>query len=188
MRPLLIAGLAVLTGCATRPGPNSISWNPVNAHPTGTPAPAVKEGQLLLFGRAVRSDRTYAAPVVVDCKLQPEQPSTNNIFYIDLVPGGQPPTELPSDYLGIKLIHGQGLYVSLTRGGQPTDLIKPIPVHADADGGYELAVEVRRDGLGVRVNGETANINQAIPFDEFRIELRTFPPPNSWHVTKFSIH
>ena len=188
MRPLLIVVLIVLAGCATRPGLNSMEWNLVNAPPNGTPAPVVEKGQLILSGRAVRSSGTYAAPVTIECRLQPPQASTNGTFYIDLVPEGQPATALPSDYLGIELMHGQALHVWLSHGGQPTPLIKPVSVRVDADGGYKLAVEVRRDGFGVRVNGEAVTVDQAVPFDEFRIELRTFPPSSSWRVSDFAIH
>lgn len=164
-----------------------MEWNLVNEHPSGTPPPAIEKGQLVLSGRAVRSSRTYTAPVTIDCRLQPQEASTNSTFYIDLVPEDQPATTLPSNYLGIELIHGQELRAWVSRGSQPTPLIKPVPVHADADGGYKLAVEVRRDGLEVRVNGEPVNVDKAVPFDEFRIELRSFPPPNSWRVSDFSV-
>jgi hypothetical protein len=187
MRPLFILLLVALSGCATRPGSNSMEWNLVNAHPSGTPAPTIENGQLILSGRAVRSSRTYTVPVTIECRLQPQQADTNSTFYIDLVPEGQLPNALPNDYLGIKLVHGQELRAWVSRGNQPTPLIKPVTVSADGDGGYKLTVDVQRDSLAVQVNGKTVKVDTAMPFNEFHIELRSFPPPSSWHVRDFSI-
>ena len=165
-----------------------MEWNLVNAHPTGTPAPVLEKGELTLSGRAVQSRGTYTAPVTIECGLQPQPATTNSAFYIDLVPAGQPATALPGDSWSIKLIHGQTLQVWATHGSQPTPLIEPVPLRAAAEGGYKLAVDVRRDGLEVRVNGETVKVDKAMPFDEFHIELRSFPPPNSWRASNFSVH
>ncbi len=188
MRRLLIFGLIALAGCATRPSSSSIEWSIVKAHPSGTPEPTVQNGQLVLSGRAARSSKTYAAPATIECELQPQQASTNSTFYIDLVPEGQSLDVLPVDYLGIKLVHDQQLYVWLSQGSQPTQLIKPVSVHADSEGGYKLSVELRPDGLGIRVNNETFKIDKVMPFDKFRIELRTFPPANSWQIRNLSVY
>jgi hypothetical protein len=90
--------------------------------------------------------------------------------------------------VGIKILHGQELRAWVSRGSQPTLLIKPVPVRPDAKGGYQLIIDVQRESLAVRVNGETVKADAAVPFAEFRIQLRTFPPPSSWRVTNFSIH
>lgn len=188
MRLLLIVGSLALAGCATVSGPRSIEWNPIDAHPSDTPEPVVEEGKLVLSGRAVRSQTAYAAPVTIECEAQPVDASTNSCLYIDLVPENQPTTQLPNDYLGIKLVHGETLQIWATRGGEPTYLIKPASVRADADGRYKLMVQARLDGIIVQVNNETVRVDYPVPYGKFTIELRTFPPPNPWRVDSFSVH
>lgn len=188
MRPLLSVGLVALVGCATVLGPRSIEWNPIDAQPSDTPAPVVEEGKLVLSGRAVRSQSAYTAPVTIECEAQPAEASTNSCFYIDLVPENQPTTQLPNEYLGIKLVHSGTLQIWATRGGEPTYLIKPAAIRADADGRYKIIVQARLDGIIVQVNNETVRGDYPVPYGKFTIELRTFPPPNPWRVDSFSVH
>jgi len=188
MRLFPIVALIALAGCATRsPGPNSIEWYPVAAHPGGAPAPAVENGSLILFGSAVRSSGTYAAPVTIECEIQPQPASSNSTFYIGLVPEGQPTSTLPADYVGIKLVYERELSAWLSQSNQLTTLIKPTLVRANANGSYRFSIAVHGDGIVVQANNETARIDKVLPFEKFHIELRTFPPPNSWRVQNFSV-
>ncbi len=187
MRLLFIVGLLAMVGCATTPHMGTMEWNTYLAHPDGASA-VVKDGELVLSGRAIRSHATYAAPVTVECELQSGQTSSNGGFCIDFVPGGASATALPQEYIGIKLCSDNTLEAWASRSNQPPHLIKKstaIPINAL--GRYKLTVEVRQGGFTARANGVLMIIDQPVPYDRFHIELRTFPPPSQWRVRDFSV-
>jgi hypothetical protein len=188
MRPLLIVWLLALAGCATAPNPETMEWSTALAHSDGTPEPVLKDGRLVLSGRAIRSRTAYAAPFTLECELQSAQTSTNGGFCIDFVPEGASTAVLPEEYVGIKLSNDNTLEAWGSGSNQPAHLIKKSgAILLDALGGYKLTVEVRHGGFTVYVNGELMKIDQPVPYDRFQIQLRTFPPPSQWVVRDFSI-
>jgi hypothetical protein len=124
----------------------------------------------------------------LECELQPGQSATNNTFYVDFVPEDEPLGEFPKDRVAFQLIHNQTVQLSVTRGTQATQLLKPETIHADTNGWYELAITARPDGIDVRVNGQMTTVDYPMPYPRLRIELRAFPPPSPWRVSNFSIH
>jgi hypothetical protein len=165
-----------------------MEWNTVLARPDVAPEPVVKDGELVLSGRAIQSRATYAAPLTVECDLRSGQTSSNGSFYIDFVPSRASAAALPQEYIDIKLCGDNTLEAWASRSNQPPHLIKKstaIPIKAL--GQYKLTVEVRHGGFTARANGVLMMIDQPVPYDRFQIELRTFPPPSQWRVRDFSV-
>jgi hypothetical protein len=191
MRLLLIIGLLATVGCASAPTPGStpgsMEWDTVLAQPDGAPKPFVKDGQLVLAGGAVRSRTTYTPSFTMECELASAQASSNASFYIDFVPQDASTAVLPQEYVGIKLNNGT-LEAWASTSNHPARLIKSTAVHVSAEGRYKLAMEVLRDGFTVAVNSVPMMIDVPVPYDKFRIELRSSPPVSQWVVSNFTIH
>jgi hypothetical protein len=191
MRLLLIVGLLATVGCATAPNPGStpgsMEWDTVLAHSAGAPEPLVKDGQLVLAGRAIRSRATYTPSFTLECELQSTQTSSNGSFYVDFVPQDASAAVLSQEYVGIKL-ESSKLEAWASTSNHPPRLIKSTAVQVSAEGRYKLAIEVQRDGLTVDVNSVPMVIDLPVPYDRFRIEMRASPPPARWLVRNFTIH
>jgi hypothetical protein len=188
MRLLFTVGLLALAGCATAPNPGAMVWNTIMAHSDDAPNPMLKDGELVLSGRAIRSRATYAAPFALECELQSGQTSSNGGFYIDFVPGGASAAALPQEYVSVKLCDDNTLEAWASRSNQSPHLIKKstaIPIKAL--GQYKLTMEVRHGGFTACANGVLMAIDQPVLYDRFQIELRTFPPPSRWRVRNFSV-
>jgi hypothetical protein len=190
MRLLLIIGLLATVGCATtqNPGPSSggMEWDTVLAQPGGAPKPFVKDGQLVLVGGAVRSRATYTPSFTLECELQSTQVSSNVSFFIDFVPQDASTVVPSQEYVGIKLNNGT-LEAWASTSNHPARLIKSTAVQVSAGGRYKLVVEVLRDGFTVDVNSVPMMIDLPVPYDRFRIELRSSPPLSQWVVSNFTI-
>ena len=190
MRLLLVLGLVTLVGCATAPSPASnpggMEWDTVLAYPGGSPKPFVKDGQLVLSGGIVRSRTTYTPSFTLECELASAQASSNVSFCIDFVPQNASAAVLPQEYVGIKL-NNSALEAWASTSNHPERLIKSIVVQPSVGGRYKLAIKVQRDGFTVDVNGVPMNIDLPIPYDKFRIELRSSPPLSQWVVSNFAI-
>ena len=186
MRQLLIVGLLAMVGCATAPNPSSvpgsIEWDTVLAHSVGAPEPAVKDGQLVLSGRAMCSRATYTPSFTLECEVQSTL-SSNASFYIDFVPQDASAAVLPQRYVSIKLNNNSALEVWASTSNQSPRLIKSTVAQASAEGRYKLVIEVQRDGFTV----DGTKVDLPIPYDRFHVELRTFPPPSQWLVRNFTI-
>jgi len=165
-----------------------MEWNALLPHTDASPPPTIENGQLILSGDAVRSRTAYAAPLTIECELQSETPSAESDFYLNLVPRNVPAKELAQDYFGIKLRADQTtLEIWESHGNQPAHLLKSTAIQVAREGHYKLVVEVQRGNFSVDANGVTISVKQAVPFDRFQVELRTFPPPSLWHVINFVI-
>ena len=165
-----------------------MEWNALLPHPDASPSPTIENGQLVLSGCAVRSRSVYSAPLTIECELQSEAPSAKGDFYINLVPQNVPAKELAQDCFGIKLSDDQTtLEIWESHGNQPAHLIKSTAIPVESKGHYKLVVEVQRGNFSVDANGVTISVKQAVPYERFQVELRTFPPNSLWHVINFTI-
>jgi hypothetical protein len=191
MRLLVIVGLLAVVGCATAPNPGPVSgsmeWGTVLTHSAGAPEPFVKDGQLVLVGRAIRTHATYTPSFRLECELQSTPASSNGSFYVDFVPQDASAAVLSQEYLGIKL-NDNTLEAWAATSNHPPRMIKSTAVQVSADGRYKLAIEVQHDGLTVNVNSVPMTIDLPVPYDRFHIELRTSPPPTQWIIRNFTIH
>jgi hypothetical protein len=188
MRLLLTVGLLAMAGCATAPNPSMMEWNPITAHSDGAPEVALKDGELMLFGRAIRSRAIYTAPLTVGCELRSGQNSTNGCFYVDFIPEGASVEALPREYVSFKLGNDNTVEAWASRSNEPPRLIKKSgQIQVDGLGSYKLTVEVQHGGFTAHVNGVPLMIDLPMPYNKFRIELRTLPPPSQWYVRDFSV-
>ena len=206
--PMTFLGVLVITllgiGCAG--GPRSIVWDalpfPKDSDwqaSKGEPA-VMGQGELLLHGQDVRTQRTYVAPVVIECDVVLESRTANDgSFDLYFLPTGQPLDAIPHQLTKFRIIYSNtGEYGSVDRleidrqeGGKGLVVWSGPPIKVEVGKVYHLKISVLAEGrLNININGVAAGIPDTVvlPSRFFQVQLGGWQPANRWHVRNFSIH
>jgi len=189
---LLGAALLALAGCASGPRPRSVMWRVLPDRQAESPAPQIESNELVLDGRAVRTQRTFSVPLTVELEVATEPNSTNAAFFLQFDPVDAIQRNTPADFLAVKLRQVEAkktsILVWISQGAQPRHLLPMDTVVAHQQGSpYRLGIESKADGLALHIDQETFKIDAAFPYDQFYVQLRTFPPPSRWRVRSFTV-
>ncbi len=202
---LSILAVALLgIGCAS--GPRPVAWDRLpfpkdsDWHGSrGEPA-AMGQGDLLLDGQDVRTQRAYVAPVTIECDVVLEGRTANDgSFDIYFLPTGQSLDVVPRQLTKFRIIYSNtGDYGSVDRleidrreGTRGFTVWTGPPFKVGAGKVYHVKINVLVAGkLSVSVNGVASDIPDTIllPYRSFQVQLGGWQPGNRWRVRNFSIH
>jgi hypothetical protein len=193
------AVVLVCAGCASMSGPRSISWESVS-HPNQTNGvAAVENHQLVLENREVRTDKTYATPLTLECDASPSD-AVSSDFGIKFVPSTASGAsgELERMFV-LGFVKGSSLMAGFSiaslqgselathsvwekRGDSQWLVLKP----GDA---CHIRLTLNKDHLEIGINGQTFSVREAgLPYERFRIQLSCLGATNRWSVRNFVVH
>ncbi|HXI84942.1 MAG TPA: hypothetical protein VNL17_12720 [Verrucomicrobiae bacterium] len=202
-----LLGVLVITllgiGCAT--GPRPIAWDrlpfPKDSDwhgPRGEPA-VMGQGDVLLHGQDVRTQRAYAAPVTIECDVMLEsRTASDGSFDLYFLPTGQPLDVIPRQLTKFRIIYSNtGDYGSADRleidrqeGTRGFPVWTGPPFKVEAGKVYHVKINVLAAGkLNINVNGVDSSIPDTVTVPRsFQVQLGGWQPANRWRVRNFSIH
>lgn len=200
LRVVIAAALVALgTGCATTSGPRPISWEAVSRQDQTNGVAAVENHQLVLENREVRTDKTYATLLTVECDVSPTTAASSD-FGIKFVPSAAPRAAGEVDRMfvlgfvkgsslmaefSITSLHGSELVTRSVWEKRADDqwlVLKPGDV-------CHIRLTLNKDHLEIGVNGQTFSVREAgLPYERFRIQLSCLGAKNRWSVRNFAVH
>jgi hypothetical protein len=186
--------LTVVTGCATAPREQTITWDVMQWRSVeAAVVPVVERGDVLLRGQDVRTQAAYTAPLTVELEAQLERrEATASMLTCRFVPTNQSAEAAPKEFVAIMLQYSPtGDVLVVMRRSDPSDsgetiLGQPVTHHVGQP--YRLKIEATKESLRITLNGQLYEVPAAkISYDKFHIELSGVPPANRWRVRKFVI-
>jgi hypothetical protein len=177
------------------PFPKDSNWQASKGEPA-----VMGQGDLLLHGQDVRTQRAYVAPVTIECDVVLEgRTASDGSFDLYFLPTDQPLDAVPHQLTKFRIIYSNtGDYGSVDRleidrleGGRGFAVWTGPLVKVEVGKVYHLKISLLAEGkLNVSINGVDSSIPDtvALPYRSFQIQLGGWQPANRWHVRNFSIH
>ena len=176
----------------------AIDWE-VLAAPglTGGAAARISESEILLQGRPVRTQQTYATPLRIECDvILEERSAADGSFDLTFLPVDQSANN-PDEYQTFRMIYSNtGDYGSRDRllinnkvaGEAGRDVWIKVPYEVKGGHLYHMIFEVEATELRITIDDQTYQIKKAgIPFEKFYLKISGWQPANRWHVKAFTI-
>jgi hypothetical protein len=203
---LLAVLLITLLGIGCASGPRPIAWDVLpfpkdsNWQASKGEPPVMGQGDLLLHGQDVRTQRAYVAPVAIECDVVLEsRTASDGSFDLYFLPTGQSLDAVLHQLTKFRIIYSNtGEYGSVDRleidrqeGAKGFTVWTGPPFKVEADKVYHLKVSVLAAGkLDISINGADVSIpdTAVLPYRSFQVQLGGWQPANRWHVRNFSIH
>jgi len=194
-----MAVVLVCAGCASTSGPRSISWESVSRRDQTNGVVAVEHHQLVLENREVRTDKTYATPLTVECDVSPVAAGSSD-FGIKFVPSTTSGAsgELDRTFV-LGFADGSSLMAAFSIASlQGSKLATHSVWERRADTRWlvlkpgdvcHIRLMLYKDHLDIDVNGQTFSVRETgLPYRRFRIQLSCLGATNRWRMLNFAVH
>jgi hypothetical protein len=189
-------------GCAS--GPRPIAWDrlpfPKDSDwpgPKGAPA-TIGQGELVLQAQDVRTQRSYSAPLTLECDAHPDNTNAPNTWLqVKFVPVGEPadaePKQMTVVVMGNRNAPPSGdqdvVFITRRAGASSKEIWGEQAFAIKTGEPYRLRCEVLPDRIRITINDQTFDAAGAtVDYKEFYIQLDGWQPPNRWHVRNLLIH
>jgi hypothetical protein len=170
------------------PFPRNSDWG--GSH--GSPA-EIREDEIVLLGRGVRTRQAYSGRVTVDCEVMLEKRATSDgSFGIQFIPVDEPADMGPQRLVALQMIYrNPGAYSGrdgLVMGGENGTLWGEKSFQVEPERVYRIRLEILPDQVQFQIDDEKYEAaGVKVTYEKFRVYLKGWQPGNRWHVRNIRI-
>ena len=175
------------------PFPKDSDW----PGPRGEPA-IIKNNDILLQGRPVRSQTTYSLPLSIECEVELADCVANDGGLWLYVLNEQDPRDFnPKRFVMLNFGYDQlsskfrtgTLAVFRSDGDDHGPMVwGKTPFSMEVGKSYKLRWDIRSNGMKMTIDDQTFDIpGVTVPWEKVQVCLMSWKPANRWHVRNFTV-